>query len=80
MSSFPLSKLPSYGVCRVVGVEECAAKNRMTGLGITEGAELIRLFCAPSGDPVAYSVRGTAVALRLSDAEKVIVTGDDKWV
>ena len=80
MGAFPLSRLPAYGVCRVERVEECAATSRLTGLGITRGAVLVRLFEAPCGDPAAYSVRGTTVALRMSDAEKVIVSEAGKWV
>lgn len=79
MGSFSLAELPPYGVCRVESVEDSGIKKRLLGLGITEGAELVRLFSAPSGDPVAYSVRGAVVALRMSDASAVKVRGCGKW-
>ncbi len=74
-----LASLPMYGVCRVTGVDECAVRPRLEGLGITEGAEIVALFSAPSGDPTAYSVRGAVVALRRSDAERIRVRGSAAW-
>lgn len=79
MGSFSLAELPPYGVCRVERVEDRDIKARLEGIGITEGAEIVNLFSAPSGDPIAYSVRGAAVALRRSDARAVIVRGCGEW-
>lgn len=74
-----LASLPLYGVCRVTGIEDCVIRPRLAGLGITEGAEIVALFKAPSGDPTAYSVRGTVVALRRSDAKMIRVRGCGAW-
>ena len=74
-----LSGLPPFGVCRVTGVDECPMRERLYGLGITEGAEVVRLFSAPSGDPTAYSVRGAVVALRVGDARHIRVRGCGAW-
>ena len=75
-----LSQLPPYGTAEVAFIKECTIKRRLSGLGINEGTQLIRLFSASGGDPTAYSVRGTVVALRKSDAENIMVRGVDKWV
>ena len=80
MNEFALSELPLHGFCRVIRVEPCPSKLRLEGVGFTEGAEVVSLFCAPSGDPTAYSVRGSVVALRRSDAVNVIVRGRGEWV
>lgn len=74
-----LSEIGDHGVCRVESVDCCAVKDRLVGMGIAEGAELVRLFAAPCGDPAAYSVRGAVVALRRSDAEKITVSVDGAW-
>ena len=40
-------------------------------LGFTPGAGVTCLFAAPSGDPRAYMVRGSVIALRRADAALV---------
>ncbi|MBO4847870.1 MAG: ferrous iron transport protein A [Clostridia bacterium] len=79
MAVTTLAELPPYGVCRVERILDCGIRDRLESLGMTRGAELVWLFAAPGGDPAAYSVRGTAVALRRSDAEKVLVTRSGAW-
>lgn len=76
MDEFRLSELAPFASCTVVRTEECAARKRLEGLGIVEGARMTRLFSAPCGDPRAYSVRGAAAAIRNSDAAHVIVRGE----
>ncbi len=68
-----LSEVPPCCAAIVEGVEECAMKPRLEGLGFTGGACAVRLFSAAGGDPTAYSIRGTVVALRSRDAAKIIV-------
>ena len=46
---------------------------RLVDLGVTEGAPIRLLFTAPSGSPMAYLIRGTVIALRKCDAQKIIV-------
>lgn len=72
-----LEKLPEGGVGRVIRIADCPIKPRLEGLGISEGASIAALFSAPSGDPTAYSVRGSVVAIRASDAGNVFVRGLD---
>ena len=48
-------------------------KSRMESMGITEGAEIIPLFKSPFGDPIAYGVSGSVIALRSSDCRWIIV-------
>ena len=69
-----LSGLAPHAAARVVRIEEGGIKARLMGIGLTEGTEVVRLFSAPGGDPTAYSVRGTTVALRKKDAERVLVS------
>lgn len=74
-----LSDLELHGVCRVISIEECPARIRMEALGVCPGAELVKLFTAPSGDPAAYLVKGAAVALRNADAARVIIKRSAEW-
>lgn len=46
-------------------------RRRLLDLGLTDGAKATCLYAAPSGDPKAYWVRGTVIALRKEDAQKI---------
>ena len=67
--------LDSIGIGETVTVREikCRPRTRFYDLGILPGSEITKLRASPKGDPVAYSVKGTVIALRSSDARKIIV-------
>ena len=46
---------------------------RLLDLGFAEGTTVRALYKSPSGDPVAYFVRKTVIALRAEDAENIEV-------
>ncbi len=46
---------------------------RLADLGFTEGTGVDCLYKSPAGDPAAYRVRGTVIALRREDAARVEV-------
>jgi ferrous iron transport protein A len=46
-------------------------RRRMLDLGMVPGTEVEAVMVSPNGDPVAYQVRGTLLALRREDAEAV---------
>ncbi len=50
---------------------------RLAGIGFTPGTAIVRLYSAPSGSPTAYLVRGAVVALRTSDADRILVSTED---
>lgn len=62
-----------------VVAEFCAGKmtQRINDLGIVEGCEITPVFIAPFGDPVAYSVKHTLIALRRRDSRKILVRCED---
>lgn len=47
---------------------------RLLDLGLVPKTKVEALFTSRGGDPVAYFVRGTVLALRLSTAREVIIT------
>ncbi len=65
----------SEGECgKVTAV--CAKEDigrRLGDLGIIEGTHITCLARSPLGDPTAYLVRGSVIALRKKDAAKVFV-------
>lgn len=43
-------------------------KRRMLDLGLINGTKIIPVFKSPSGDPIAYEVRNTLIAIRKEDS------------
>ena len=48
-------------------------RRRMLDLGLVNGTRVEALQRSPSGDPVAYLIRGAVIALRSEDACKIVV-------
>ena len=59
-----VSRLDTSGVSR----------RRLSDLGLIPGTLVTCLFKAPSGNPAAYLIRGTVIAIRRTDAEKIYVS------
>ncbi len=73
--SVPLSSLKPGDLARVIRLAvDGADRGRLLDLGFTPGSEVECLFSSPMGDPIAYRVRGAAVALRREQSDKVLVT------
>lgn len=54
-----------------------AIRTRLRELGMIEGTAVTCLGCGPSGDPIAYLIRGTVIALRKGDSSRIEVQA---WV
>ena len=54
---------------------------RILDIGIIKGTEIKRMFDSPFGDPTAYLIKNSVIALRKIDSDKINVTeksgGDD---
>ncbi|HHT83225.1 MAG TPA: ferrous iron transport protein A [Clostridiales bacterium] len=61
-------------VIKDVGVKD-ATKRRLLDLGLTKGASVVLKGKAPLGDPILIGLRGFDLALRKSDAAKILVEG-----
>jgi len=73
---FTLNFLPVGKVARVISLDAHGSdRRRMLDLGLVSGTRVEALCRSPSGDPVAYFVRGTVIALRCEDACKITVAG-----
>lgn len=70
----PLNCLP---IGRVGRVREITAKDlsrrRLFDLGLISDTEVEALRQSPSGDPVAYQIRGAVIALREEEAAHIFV-------
>lgn len=46
-------------------------KRRLLDMGLVKGTKIIPVLVSPSKDPRAFFVRGTIIAIRKEDAEKI---------
>ncbi|MDO4482639.1 MAG: FeoA family protein [Bacillota bacterium] len=71
----PMSRLRVGEKGKIIFLEATGSlRRRMQDLGFYDGTVVESLHRSPSGDPAAYSVRGTVIALRDEDAKKIILT------
>lgn len=69
-----LNKMPLNSYGEIMSLDfKGNLRRRFLDLGFTVGSKVYSAFRSPAGDPVAYIVRGTVIALRNDDAEKIIV-------
>lgn len=74
-----LPDLPENAGADVVGLDEACqgfSRRRLMDLGFTEGARIRPVLTTFAGDPRAYEVRGTIVAVRRDQAAHVLVRPD----
>lgn len=50
-----------------------SSRRRMLDLGLVIGTIVESLRKSPSGDPIAYEIRGAVIALRSEEASKIMV-------
>ena len=71
---FPLSRLPLGKRARVRSLSAGEPlKGRLLDLGFVPESEITPLYAAPLGDPRAYLICDTVIALRQRDAATVAV-------
>ena len=69
-----LNEAEVSSVVKVIGIEaEGELRRRFFDLGIIEGTKIEVLYRGPFGDPTAYLIRGTVIAIREEDGEKINV-------
>ena len=44
-----------------------SVKRRLLDLGLINGTAITPLFVSPSGDPTAFEIRGSVIAIRVED-------------
>ncbi|MFR1708597.1 MAG: FeoA family protein [Clostridium sp.] len=71
---FPLTSLSIGRKCKVKSLTSSGSiRRRMLDLGLVSNTEIEVLNQSPSGDPVAYLIRGAVIAIREEDASKILV-------
>lgn len=61
--------------CTVIDILESSnMRRRLRDLGVINGTYVKCLQKSPFGDPVAYLIRGAAIALRTEDSQCILVS------
>lgn len=66
----PLGKKATISQLKLTG----DMRRRLLDLGFIPGTKVQCLYRSPLGDPTAYFIRGTVIALRREDAGQIIVS------
>ncbi len=70
----PLVRLKAGGKAKVLSLQaDGAVRRRMLDLGLIEGTQVVSLYRSPSGNPMAYMIRGAVIALRADVAKSILV-------
>ncbi len=79
-SAVRLSSLKEGERARVAGIsKECVgeSRRRLLDLGFVKGAEIWIDLDSPLNNPVAYSIKGTSIALRRDQASRILIEKED---
>lgn len=72
METIPLGNLRTGQTKQISAIDPTGTMSRrLLDIGLTPGSFITRLYAAPSGDPVAYQIRGAVIALRHKDAKAI---------
>ena len=74
-NQMPLNRLPIGKKASISQLLSAGAtRRRMLDLGLINGTEIEPLYKSPSGNPVAYLIRGAVIALRTDVSDEIIVS------
>ncbi|HHT48522.1 MAG TPA: ferrous iron transport protein A [Firmicutes bacterium] len=74
VAEFELTQLPIGRMAEVVKVGLTGlARNRLLDLGLVPSTIVEAIRKSPSGDPVAYKIRGAVIALRSEESRHITV-------
>lgn len=73
-TNIPLSRLPIGTNGKVTALTaKGSVRRRMLDLGFVQGTDVLAVRKSPSGDPIAYKIRGAIIALRQEEASDILI-------
>ena len=74
MNNIKLNTLPIHhdGIIENLNCDD-TIRRRFLDLGLIKGTTITPIFISPSGDPTAYQVRGSVIAIRKEDSKNITV-------
>lgn len=74
MDTMTLYKLDESARGTVLAVNvRGSMRRRLRDIGLIEGTPVLCLQRSPSGDPIAYLIRGAVIALRSEDSTNILI-------
>lgn len=74
-----LGELPKGNGASILGITHSGSmRRRLTDIGFTRGTPVFCLGKGPLGDPIAYYIKGTVIALRREDADRITVETEER--
>ena len=72
MDKYSLDELPLNENGYIINLKsQGQLRRRMLDLGLVKNTKIKPIFISPSGDPRAYEVRGSVIAIRKQDARLI---------
>ena len=65
-------KIGECGIVNNINADE-KIKRRLQDIGFIKGAEVLCAFKSPFGEPTAYRIKGTTIALRDEQSKNIII-------
>lgn len=72
LDELQIGKCGTVEALKITGNE----RRRLLDLGIVKGTVIMALMKSPLGNPIAYLIRGTEIALRQKDAARIFLSAD----
>lgn len=72
----PLSTLEEGELAKISGISKSIRglqRRRLLDLGFVHGSEIIKEFSSPNGDPVAFRIKNSLIALRKEQSDKIFI-------
>jgi ferrous iron transport protein A len=77
MKTISLDALPIDCNAKILNINcETNLKRRLLDLGFVKGTNIRPIFKSPFGNPIAYLIRGTSIAIRKDDSKNITVQFD----
>ncbi|MBC8586404.1 FeoA family protein [Youxingia wuxianensis] len=74
MEIHPLTELDEGQIARVKNILSTGSmRRRLQDIGLIENTDVQCMQKSPSGDPIAYLIRGAIIALRTEDSGNILV-------
>ena len=78
MSTITLADLAVNESGKVVALLSLdSMRRRLLDIGLTKNTVVTCVGTSPAGDPIAFNIRGSIIALRRKDCEKIVVSRGD---
>ena len=77
MKTTSLDNLPINYTAKIIDIEcNNNLKKRLLDLGLINGTNIKAIFKSPIGNPIAYKIRGSTIAIRKEDSKYITIQFD----